>query len=115
MISVTVRYRTSTQKWNGIKEFAEKNGIDTKNIDAMIARINRVGDVELKKEIVFKICNIDDLWDAIHSTEEHPCPHCHETTGCGASLLWGEDAVCCKEWDAVREQFLIPIEDDYDE
>ncbi len=105
MIPVTVKYQTSTQKWKGIREFAEKNGIDTRNIDRMIAKIESVGDAKLKKKITLKISKNEDIWYSIHTSKDYPCPHC-STYSCGNCPIYDGHGACCEEWYNVREQFV---------
>jgi hypothetical protein len=102
MMPITVRYRKSSEKWKGIREFAKANDLDTAKIDAMISRIKIKGDAELKFEEVFKITDLDDLFDSIHAGE-HPCPHC-AIYSCNECPLDDDSVSCCREWAAVRKQ-----------
>ena len=106
IISVRVEYSTSLGKWMGIRKFAELNNIETANIDAMIARIAKVGDASLDKPVRFEINDFDDLFRSVFGTLAHPCPHCEIHFECVECPLDDDSHGCCKEWSEVKEQLM---------
>lgn len=103
---VTVKYSTSLEKWKGMREFCELNDIDPSKIDAMIARIEKVGDSSLDEPVRFEINDVDDLFDSIFGTLKHPCPHCEIYFECRGCPLDDDSHGCCKEWSEVKEQLI---------
>ena len=103
IISVRIEYSTSLEKWKGIRKFAELNSVDTIKIDAMIARIAKVGDASLDKPVRYEISNFEDLFDSIYNGGGHPCPHCCKYV-CVKCPLDDDTDECCKEWSEVTQQ-----------
>ena len=106
IIPVEVKYSNSLGKWKGIREFCELNDINTSKIDAMIARIEKVGDVELGRTITFEIRSYEHLLGSIYGDDNHPCPHCAEYN-CTECPLDDANSGCCKEWSEVKEQLQM--------
>ena len=106
IISVRIEYSTSLGKWKGIREFAELNEIDTTNIDAMIARIVKVGDADMDETSTFEISSFDDLYDSIFSSFKHVCPHCEIYFECRGCPLDDDSIGCCREWCAIKKQMI---------
>jgi len=104
IIPVRIEYSTSLEKWRGIREFAELNGFDTSKIDAMIAKIEKVGDAELDEIITFEIADLDQFCDSIYSGN-HSCPHCVKYY-CSGCPLDDDSHDCCEEWGKVKRQML---------
>lgn len=110
--SVVFVYHNSLEKWEGIRMFAEANHLEVKYIDAMIARIKKVGDADLKdawSEIakhsyVVALRSAGDLCGIIYSDDIHPCPHCYKYDYCKDCPLWDGSKSCCEEWDAVKDE-----------
>lgn len=111
--SVKFTYTTSLEKWRGIRSFAEANYLETKCIDAMIARIEKVGDASLDDAFdydtvdsmyVMDIRDIHDYLDSMYTDDIQPCPHCCVYVDCEDCPLWGGDNNCCDEWAAAKNE-----------
>lgn len=104
MKPIKIKYKTSLEKWRGIKKFAEINGLSTKEIDAMIKRIVKVGDASLEKSYTLEIVDDDGFFDAFYNCDEHPCPHCCKYT-CITCPIDDYSRGCCEEWTSVVDKF----------
>lgn len=115
--SVTFEYSTSLEKWRGIREFAVANFLEVKYIDAMIAKIEEVGDVnlkdacdpdlEVKDSYTHTIGDLVDYFDSVYSDDEFPCPHCAKYVECSQCPLHRKDGGhddCCEEWVDAKDE-----------
>jgi len=105
MKPIKIEYKTSLEKWRGIKKFAELNDLSSDEIDAMIKRIKKVGDASLKRSYTLKINDFEEFFDAFYNSDEQPCPHCRSYT-CNECPLDDDSFSCCAEWAAVIDEFI---------
>ena len=108
---VSFVYRTSGDKWRGIRRFAVANDLEVRYIDAMIARIKKAGDVNLsgiddvEDSYTIVIKDMQSYYDSIYSDDDHPCPHCAKYR-CRDCPMWDGERSCCDEWSDVKEDVM---------
>jgi len=99
-----IKYRTSVEKWEGLKEVASEVFGDETLVslcDDLIRYIKKKGDRSLDYEVVVFVDDVDDFRDVILHSDDVPCPHCVVKRDCSECELHDGWFTCCEAWDKI--------------
>lgn len=108
-------YRSSLQKWERLKEVANKELKDRKLCDLcskLIEKIKDRGDAELDYVVTVEVNTYRDFYSVIYNGVESPCPHCVVYVDCNTCPLHDGNYECCAEWEDIREHVVCMMRED---